>query len=127
MDTQVLNLRDTGLTTLPENFCTLTELTTLFLDDNQLTALPENFGMLTNLTLLFLNHNQLTALPEDFRMLTNLTYLRLDNNPFSAELLAVPNGGNRAIPTLASVSGYIAVFLDTQAELQAPPGDDIGV
>lgn len=75
-----LDLRNLGLTELPESLGHLTRVKSLSLDNNQLTELPEWLGELTQLESLSLYNNQLTALAESLGHLTQLRDLRLSNN-----------------------------------------------
>ena len=60
---QNLDLRELGLTSLPEWLGQLTRLQSIDLSRNQLTSLPESLGELTGLQNLYLSGNQLTSLP----------------------------------------------------------------
>jgi len=79
-----LDLRDIGLTEVPEAIASLTQLQTLNLSKNQLTALPEAIASLTQLQELHLYGNQLTALPEAIASLTQLRSLHLSYNKWTA-------------------------------------------
>ncbi|MFI7136307.1 leucine-rich repeat domain-containing protein [Streptomyces massasporeus] len=73
----VLDLRGTGLDTLPESIGQLTNLTTLDVSGTNLTDLPESIGCLNSLVSLNAHGTKLTSLPDSVGQLTNLTTLRL--------------------------------------------------
>ncbi len=75
-----LDLSELGLTELPPEIGSLTNLTQLWLDGNQIAVIPEAIGSLTNLTGLLLDGNQIAVIPEAIGSLTNLTQLLLDGN-----------------------------------------------
>jgi leucine-rich repeat protein SHOC2 len=69
-----------GLAVLPDSFGNLVNLDFLDLSDSRLETLPESFGNLVNLSFLNLSFGHLTSLPESFGNLTNLCGLRLEGN-----------------------------------------------
>lgn len=75
-----LDLSGLGLTELPEEIASLTQLRSLYLSHNQLTELPEAIASLTQLQSLRLSDNQLTELPEAIASLTQLQELNLRSN-----------------------------------------------
>ncbi|XP_038055156.1 leucine-rich repeat-containing protein 59-like isoform X2 [Patiria miniata] len=75
-----LDLSCNQLTSLPDNFCTLTHIVKIDLSNNSLTCLPENIGNLQNLQHLDLLDNQLEHLPISFANLRNLRWLDLKDN-----------------------------------------------
>ncbi|XP_033632464.1 leucine-rich repeat-containing protein 59-like [Asterias rubens] len=75
-----LDLSCNQLTSLPDNFSTLTRIVKLDLSKNHLTSLPENFGDFRNLQRLDLLGNQLEHLPVSFANLRNLKWLDLKDN-----------------------------------------------
>ncbi len=77
----ILELSYNQLTELPEDICSLTELTQLMLDFNNLNKLPNNISNLVNLELLWVSDNSLIELPEQIINLNNLKRLNLSNNP----------------------------------------------
>ncbi|TAD78959.1 MAG: GTPase [Oscillatoriales cyanobacterium] len=79
-----LDLSELGLTELPAEFFSLTNLQTLYLDGNQLTSIPESITQLQNLHSLYLNSNQLTSIPESITQLQNLQTLSLGNNQLTS-------------------------------------------
>lgn len=81
-----LDLSCNQLTSLPDNFPSLTHLVKIDLSKNRLTELPENFGNLQNLQHLDLLGNQLVLLPISFYKLTKLKWLDLKDNPLQADL-----------------------------------------
>ncbi len=86
-----LDLREIGLTELPDELWELKQLTSLFLNKNQFTGVPEAISRLTNLTTLYLTGNQLTGVPAAISRLTNLTFLDLSGN----QLTGVPEAISR--------------------------------
>lgn len=75
-----LDLRNLGLTEVPEAIASLQLLQTLNLSSNQLTQLPEAIASLQQLQTLDLSHNKLTELPEAIASLTQLQTLNLFGN-----------------------------------------------
>ena len=76
----LLNLSNLGLTTIPSEIWTLTQLATLSLNRNKLTTIPPEIGNLTKLRELSLYDNQLTTIPPEIGNLTKLTTLALHRN-----------------------------------------------
>ena len=74
------------LTSLPDSFINLPNISGLSLKNNQLTVLPNNFGSLDIKGELNLSFNQLTSLPETFGDLSEIS-LFLQNN----QLTTLPN------------------------------------
>ena len=97
-----LDLSGEGLTVLPGEIGSLTNLTHLWLWGNQLTALPGEIGNLTNLTYLWLQGNQLTALPEELGKLKRLTDLSIYGNPLTFPPASILDQGTKAILTFLS-------------------------
>ena len=83
IDLTSLAFIETKMGTIPDSVTTLTNLTELIFDSCQLTSLSDSIGNLTNLKNLLLDYNRLTNLPESIGKLTNLTYLGLSGNPIS--------------------------------------------
>ena len=102
MDSNVLDLYDQGLNTVPDAICDRVELDTLLVANNRLTALPGCLARLTNLRTLDAGHNQIVEVPElpeitdflylhdnrisalpasFFKPLRRLKYLNLGDNP----------------------------------------------
>lgn len=80
-----------NLKELPENFNTLSKLSTLDLQNNGLEALPEGFGNFSSLTSLYLNDNKLTSIPNGFvdsLEIHSLFRIYLNNN----NLVTLPDG-----------------------------------
>lgn len=76
-----LSLRGRGLTVIPMDVFSRTELVKLDLSDNKLTnAPPSQIGQLKNLASLDLSHNVLTGLPAEIGQLKNLEVLNISNN-----------------------------------------------
>jgi len=78
----VLNLRKSGLDSLPSAVGKLVNLEELNLRYNQLTALPPEIARLRSLRKLDVAANQLKALPRDFGKLSSLADLDLSENEF---------------------------------------------
>lgn len=77
----VLDLHGQGLTKIPENTFSQTNLTRLDLSGNRLTgAPPSQIGQLTQLTSLNLSNNALTGLPAELGRLTQLQELNVSRN-----------------------------------------------
>jgi internalin A len=70
-----LTERRNQITSIPESFGQLSNLTRLDLDNNEITSIPESLGQLSNLTVLYLNNNEITSIPESLGQLSNLTWL----------------------------------------------------
>ncbi|HZM80337.1 MAG TPA: leucine-rich repeat domain-containing protein [Candidatus Limnocylindrales bacterium] len=100
---KTLDLSGLGLTEVPSELSSLTQLARLNLGHNQLTAFPAELSSLTQLTELNLGHNQLTALPAELSSLTQLTELNLDHNPLKPPL-AVTAHATEASPDRYMVS-----------------------
>ncbi len=80
-----LNLRERGLTALPDDLSPLAEkLRVLDVSKNALTALPESLGTLRRLTRLIVSENQLAALPDVFGDMPELKVLDVRRNKLKA-------------------------------------------
>jgi len=73
-----------GIKSLPDSIGNLTKLTELNIHNNQLTSLPDSLGNLTNLTELNIHNNQLTSLPDSMRNLTKLQVLIISQNKLTS-------------------------------------------
>lgn len=73
-------LESNDLSTVPDELCSITSLSTLGLHENRLTRLPALIGRLQCLSWLSLRQNQLTELPESIAECTKLTTLYLKDN-----------------------------------------------
>ncbi len=83
-DLLTLDLSNNNLTgALPGEIRHLTELRTLNLSYNQFTGVPAEVGQLKNLEYLDLSHNQLTGLPYELGNLSNLKELILTGNNYA--------------------------------------------
>jgi Leucine-rich repeat (LRR) protein len=83
---QYLNLRNTHLSSVPQEIITLQNLKVLDLGDNEISLLPKNFDALKNLTELYLDKEKNLKLEEDLEILSrmkNLKILHLENNGIS--------------------------------------------
>ncbi|QZA59212.1 leucine-rich repeat domain-containing protein [Candidatus Rhabdochlamydia porcellionis] len=110
-----LDLSENQLTTLPDTFGNLSQLTSLSLNINQLTTLPDTFGNLSQLTSLSLNINQLTTLPDTFGNLSQLTWLDLSTN----QLTALPDtfGNLSQLTSLGLNNNQLTTLPDTFGNL----------
>lgn len=78
---RTLDLSGTGLTSVPMDTFSRTDLDVLDVSNNKLTgALPSQIGNLTNLKTLDASDNQMTGVPAEVRMLRDLQVLDLSNN-----------------------------------------------
>lgn len=84
-----LDLSCNLLTSITDDFCSLTHLVKLDLSKNQITSLPRSFGALQRLQSLDLFSNKLTALPVSFCHLQNLKWLDVKDNPLDVNIQAV--------------------------------------
>lgn len=107
---QYVNLCGTGITSLPEEFCDLTEvwgiragyafeslpeslgklinLETIVIEFSQITHIPESIGNLQKLRVLNIRDSKITNFPEGMGNLHQLRYLFLGNNNIEGELPA---------------------------------------
>ncbi len=76
-----LDLSGRGLTAIPSDVFSRTDLTRLDLSNNRLTGAPQSqIGQLKNLTSLDLSGNSLTGLPAELGQLNKLETLNVSNN-----------------------------------------------
>jgi len=80
-----LPCRDCGLSAIPTNIGSLTNLKYIDFSNNELTSIPESIGNLSNLEWLDLQTNQLTTLPESICNLPDDCYIMLSNNQLCEE------------------------------------------
>ena len=84
LNLEFLNIGHNAISSIPENFGSLTKLDTLILNNNNynktLTKLPESFGQLKNLRYLDLVMMGLETLPDSFSNLKNLKHCDLSLN-----------------------------------------------
>ena len=107
---QYINLCGTGITSLPEEFCDLTEvwgicagytfeslpeslgklinLETIVIEGSQITNIPESIGNLQKLRVLNIRDSKITNFPEGMGNLYQLRYLYLGNNNIEGEIPA---------------------------------------
>ncbi|HAB99571.1 MAG TPA: hypothetical protein DCE71_07110 [Parachlamydiales bacterium] len=78
-----LNIHYNYLQALPEEICSLQNLTALDISHNFLRELPYSFYFLTSLISLDLSHNLLTTLSNELGFFEHLTDLRLNDNQIS--------------------------------------------
>lgn len=84
----ILDLSNKGLTSVPSTVFNQTNLEELNLSNNLLTgAIPSQIGNLKNLKILNLSNNKMTGLPAEIGQLTNLQVLDVSNN----QLTGLPN------------------------------------
>jgi Leucine-rich repeat (LRR) protein len=77
---KTLALTQNKLTSLPEEFCTITTLERLYISLNAITSLPDSFGQLINLKHFECQGNKLTTLPDSFENIVDLVVLDLTDN-----------------------------------------------
>jgi internalin A len=75
-----LDLRNRGVSRLPEEIGNLQKLKRLKLNGNQLKTVPKPLSKLVNLLSLDISHNQLTSLPEWLGQFVNLRLLNIGDN-----------------------------------------------
>lgn len=84
----ILDLSNQGLTKVPDNVFSMTNLQELNISDNQITgAIQAEIGHLKNLKVLIASNNLMTGVPAEVGQLTNLQILDLSNN----QLTGLPN------------------------------------
>ncbi|MDM8522972.1 AAA family ATPase [Desulfococcaceae bacterium HSG8] len=83
-NTNILNLDNNQLTSLPSEIGNFINLQQLFVQNNKLTSLPSEIGNLKNLQILNLSGNQLASLPSAIGNLINLRQLMLLNNKLTS-------------------------------------------
>lgn len=91
---EALDLVGYGLSSLPSDIGSLSNLTYLDLGYNELTSLPIEIVNLGNLIYLDLGKNQLTSLPEEIGNLGNLTEIKLWDNQLTSLPSAIGNLSN---------------------------------
>jgi internalin A len=118
-----LDLREVGLTAIPDSLSRLTNLRSLDLSGNQITVILDSLSGLTNLRSLDLSDNQITVIPDSLSSLTNLQSLRLGGNQITSipdSLTRLTNlqrlhlGGNRvaALPdSLSRLTNLQSLYL----------------
>lgn len=84
LDSNRLNLRLTGIRSLPPEIGNLTWLTALILSDTALTSLPPEIWDLNSLTVLDLGNTGLTSLPAEIGNLNSLTDLDLNDTAIAS-------------------------------------------
>ena len=88
----ILDMSNRGLTSIPMDVFSRTDLVTLDLSNNRLTgAPPSQIGQLKNLKLLDLSGNKLTGLPAELGQLTKLETLNVSNNKLTGLPLELGN------------------------------------
>lgn len=80
-----LTIKDSKLSSLPEEISMLVWLQEMNLSGNELMALPHSFPSLKFLKRLNLDQNKFENFPESFRYMPNLSHLSIDGNKFSEE------------------------------------------
>lgn len=119
----VIDLRSTGLTSLPAEIGQYTAATQLLLDDNQLKgALPAEIRKLTGLEIISAKHNQLTGIPAEIGQLHILKHIDLSDNQITTypnELLQLQQ------PLILNISGNPFTAEQVAALRAALPNADI--
>lgn len=80
---EYLDIRENGLTTLPEDIAHLNRLNYADFRNNRLQNLPESFAALQQLQKLYLGQNALTLLPDVLAKLQALELIDFSNNEIS--------------------------------------------
>lgn len=113
---QWLDLTSTSLDTIPEEFCRLSELRSLFIGSRILPSIPENIGILNQLTELRISGDRIERMPESFSDLVNLETLEIT----CRKLSALPTGlGNfRGLRSLYIRSGSLEELPESFAKLE---------
>jgi Leucine-rich repeat (LRR) protein len=75
-----VNLGKNDLSSLPEEFSSLTQVKSLWLEDNLFDHFPRQLFELVNLENLRISNNQLSSIPGDISILAKLHTLAIDNN-----------------------------------------------
>lgn len=110
-----LNLSGKGLTSIPMDVFSRTNLLKLDLSQNELTGAPQSqIGQLKNLTTLNLSKNNLTGLPAELGQLSKLEVLNVSNNKLTGLPMEL---GNLTKLRILDISGnpYSAQDLQTIA------------
>jgi Leucine-rich repeat (LRR) protein len=92
-----IDLRDKGISELPDEIGQLTNLQKLVFTRDRLTTLTESIGQLTNLQSLNLSSNCLKSLPTSLARLEKLHGLDLEGNPLNAALKSAYEAGLPAL------------------------------
>lgn len=108
-----LNRSGHGLTDMPKDILSMTQLQQLDLSNNALTgALPAEIRNLQNLEVLILNNNNMTGLPAELGQLTKLRVLNVADN----QLTGIPNElGNLQQLDILNLSGNNISTQDLEA------------
>lgn len=86
---EVLDLSQTGLTSVPQKISTLSRLQSLNLSNNTITTGFSNLSTLLSLTELNLSGNQLIKIPTEIGTIADLKTLEVSNNLFSTNYASV--------------------------------------
>ncbi len=107
---QVLDLANTGMSTLPKSVCSAVALSFLDCGNNSLKTLPTDIGALTNLEHLILTQNQLVTIPSELGGCRRLRILDLGENM----LHTLPD-------SLSNTANLTTIFLNHNLFSSVPP------
>lgn len=75
-----ISFANNNLTYLPDEFCNLKSLKSLYLDRNPIGALPINFGKLKSLNRLSIDGTKIIQLPKSMQQIPALKYITVSND-----------------------------------------------
>lgn len=103
------------LSTLPDSFVNLTNLTEIKAGQQQLKSLPEQIGKMSGLTAIYVEGNQLTRLPDSIGQLKNLGILQAQRN----NLVEIPASiGNLSLGQLFLQGNQLTSLPEEISELE---------
>ncbi|KAJ2942776.1 hypothetical protein O0L34_g14964 [Tuta absoluta] len=107
----LLNISETGLTSIPDEIKRLVNLQSLLLFGNKLEDFNENITSLPKLKVLDLSRNQLTKIPESLNNLKELTSINFSSN----QIESMPKLGDLPNLIIVDVSNNkLTAFLDVE-------------